>query len=488
MKQKKFQLGFHIITTTAVCCCLFIVTTLSKAIAFDNNDRSSHISLEIIFDQYVRESNAIHSKNLTQEAEDLWHRDWLVRLRDSLKIAPETSQIRNQVLIDILGLANTLNDYAVSEEMLQALITDANDVPSKLRWQIARGALYARKYSASKILQDLDLANKAYTESLDSILIILNDSTNLEEDVDHYFAEKLIIYARLGLLHVSGNDYERALKYFKEGSTVLADLEELSTINVNDNARHNNNQNHCFQSLMRESPLERVKRLNFTKEWFFHYQATSLATLNDIDSLVSVLSQIKELPELELPFSSHFTECYDIIFGFGEDAIQAFLSKWKDTVPLDYHSLRWKLMLAGSYERSNNTDELLSVLTEILSEESGNILRQHERQHFISGQGGLLAETMFMAAKVYSQKNMSKEVREIHENFATIFPNDTRLATIEGMIGWMESNPDFYTIPISKTSWRGRHIVATVGLLLVFFAILLKLMAILRPSPTDAPT
>ena len=362
---------------------LFLVclSTLSVSQSQDNSDQ-----LARILHAYEEAVALLNASDPTMEQRIQFRSDWLERLQEAARANPKSDTLTN-VLSEIVGLANGLGKFELSDAISKELASVSTSTEGKARWILEQAEISAIKYAASRDERDLNMA------------------------IDYYLA----------CHEIATTSSSFGSKALQVQSVTLAS--EKSPMHLKE---------------IGEKAMRALVSLDANPEVEAELNAQGFGIVRLLTALISVYSklgdelQVNELIKKlsrqppPLPQSLWITvlQSGDTMYPISAKPRIAFLERWKELSPfLRFYSAKAKFDI-GAYS------ECVGDFVVLRDNHKLELLEQ-DHQALISKEGGYYGEVLLSLSFCYAKLGQVGDAKEQNTSAKTLIPNDPRIKFVE---------------------------------------------------------
>lgn len=404
---------------------LVCVSTLSVSQSQDNSDQ-----LARILQAYEEAVALLNASDPTMEQRIQFRSDWLERLQEAVRANPK-SDTRTNVLSEIVGLANGLGKFELSEAMSKELASASNSTEGKARWILEQAEISTIKYAAS------------------------SDEKDLNKAIDYYLACYEVATA-------SSSYSSKALQI--QSVTLAAEKSPMHLKEIGEKAMR------ALVSLDANPEVE--ADLNTQGFGIVRLLTALISVYSKLGDELQVNELIKKLSRQPppLPQSLWITVLHsgDTMYPISAKPRIAFLERWKELSPfLRFYSAKAKFDI-GAYS------ECVGDFVVLRDNHKLELLEQ-DHQALISKEGGYYGEVLLSLSFCYAKLGQVSDAKEQNTSAKTLIPSDPRIKFVEREIRNAENESEQGEPPSRPLSF-----VIVLSLVVSIVGAALYLLAILR--------
>jgi len=405
----------------AICVMLFIVSQCVSAGAASD-------PLELLLDEYVKSAqNIARRKDVvsSQERAD-WRSDWLIRLTEAAAKYPDSGLV-DAVLAQAVGLCNSSGNYGESRQILGQLVSRADGVAAKIRWQSERGEVSRIQYVITRNVVDRDYA---IADLLESDRLI----TEAPADIRGKHAGQLVL-----------NSVWKGDVFTKSGDRWLDAAESYR----------------AAREMLTRDLMESDHRLSlYDMEFLLAGELSSYAKARKIDKTKELLILISRLDKLRIPASLYAIQALQSCFGTKSPEYDAVVLDLLAKLESDSHTPTLRLALAESFFAKGQFQRAADLYEEIRRDDIADIVSMDKDILAAGGGGGYLAELLINLGVSYWKLERLPESIEILDEFLSMFPQDSRVDRVNAYLNQIRRHAE--SSVTAKASKVGGYRVALV--------------------------
>lgn len=396
-------------------CCLIIlgacivgvaVATVSRSVFADDVEDP----LSVLLDEYVKSAQDIASQKgaMSSGQRQIWRSDWLSRLTEAAGKYPDSRSV-DAVLVQAVGLCNSSGKYGESRRILGQLVSSADGVAAKIRWQSEKGEVARIQYVITRDVNDRD---SAIADLLESDRLTVEAPAHIRARV----AGQLVL-----------NSIWRGEVYSKSGDRWLDAAQSYRSA----------------REMLTPELVESDHRLAlYDEEFLLAGELSNFARARNVDSAMESLVLISHLGTLRVPASLYAIQFLESAFSAKSAEYDAAASDLLVKLKSDSHTPVLRLALAESSFAKGQFQRAVDLYEQIRKEDIDAIVDMDKVILAAGGGGGHFPELLVNLGVSYWRLDKLSEAADVLDEFVSMFPQDSRVDRVRAYLNQIRNRSE----------------------------------------------